>query len=155
MDVCRALQEIKVPLRVFWDSEKMKKSGKKKRHANSDEEVQAGNDPSAAKRDRDFDSDNNPDAMGQVLHDPLFWAFLDMLLIVSHVSTALLAWFNSCPCHACKAMQKMCKAPHLVAATEKGALVQRRATPARECRACPLGLACISPSRCCRAAGRR
>jgi hypothetical protein len=88
------LDDRKMVLRLFWNSNAMMEYGRKAKKF-----VDQGEGLAGIHRDAAGDECDDPDAVGKVIADPMFWAFLSLLLNCSRVHRGVEGWFNSCPCH--------------------------------------------------------
>jgi hypothetical protein len=54
-------------------------------------------------RGGDFAADDQPDLVGDVIDDEVFWVYLHMLVSLGDAVDGVLDWLQRCPCHPSKA----------------------------------------------------
>ena len=62
----------------------------------------------APSRQADYEADDLPHEVGAVLHDPVFWAYQELIQFAGRVVDGLSTWFNSCSCHPRKHIMQSC-----------------------------------------------
>ena len=60
------------------------------------------------RRNTEYEVDNNPKAVSEVIEDNMFWSFLDMLLVLAGPIRSFLAWLQRCRCHPSARLGKLC-----------------------------------------------
>ena len=62
----------------------------------------------APRRQADYEADDLPHEVGAVLHDPVFWAYQELIQFAGRVVDGLSTWFNRCSCHPRKHIMQSC-----------------------------------------------
>ena len=108
--VCVHLAAIRGILQMHWNTNKMESANDRKKRAIKEKADAEKTLHGAAeeRRNTEYEVDNNPKAVSEVIEDNMFWSFLDMLLVLAGPIRSFLAWLQRCRCHPSARLGKLC-----------------------------------------------
>ena len=95
LDFLRHLHFLRAAMMLLWDSKKLRRGAAKPKAKEAAEEERQKHDHGESAED----APTAPEEAGNVIHNPRFWMYVDMLLMVSEVLAVMFSHVKQCPCH--------------------------------------------------------